>query len=341
MNLDVVPDNVLERLAMTLGVVPSPVVRVLWGVAIVRIVLPALDLGIFDAIDEGATTPEDIAKKTSCDVDGMRSMLAALNGFGFLMGRSGQYSLTSSTKKWMTAGAKNTMKPALQFAATLDEMMQKIPESVRTGKRGGIHEEPHPPEWWRRYMEGLGAIAKITGVELARRVKLDAPKKLLDVGGGHGGYSVAFCKKHPSLQATVLDLPEAARVGRDLVAREEMSERITYLDGDLRKTEWGEGYDVVFLFNILHNLTEDECKAALKKARAAGKMLLILDGERASGDGNLNAAEGFGELFFFSISASMTWPDKTLREWCHAAGFESVKRMKLFTFPSSICLVCR
>jgi hypothetical protein len=269
MNLDVVPDNVLERVAMALGIVPAPVVRVLWGVAVTRVVLPALDFGVFDAIDAGAVTVDDIATKTGCDKDGMRSLLAALNGFGYLRRGKGRYSLAPATKKWITSNSKTSMRSALEFAATLDEMMARIPDAVRTGRRGGLHEEPHPPEWWRRYMEGLGAVSKLTGSELARRVKLKAPKRLLDVGGGHGMYSVAFCRRHPDLMATVLDLPEAANVGRSIVEREGFAERVRYQHGDLRTSVWGAGFDVVLLFNILHNLTAEDALAALKRARAA------------------------------------------------------------------------
>lgn len=343
MKLDAVPEGFLERVAVAAGLVPSPVVRVLWGVAIVRIVLPALKLGVFEAIGDGTKSPEEVAATIGCDVDGTRVMLAALNGFDFLERKGGRFSLSASTKKWILAGP-GSMRAALEFAEVLDEMMAGVEESVRTGKRGGLHETPHPPDWWRRYMEGLACLSPHTGAEIARTVKLSQPKRLLDVAGGHGMYAAAFCKKHPGLSATVLDLPEAARVGRDIVARAGMGERIDFLEGDLRSTPWPRDNDVVLLFNILHNLVAEEAQRALTSAKAAlrpGGVLAILDGEHAGHDGDLNSAEGFGELFFFSVSASSTWPEPTLRRWLLEAGFVDVKRKKLLTFPSTILLVAR
>lgn len=352
MKLDVVPEGVLERVAVAAGILPSPIVRVMWGVAIVRIVLPALKLGVFEAIGPDAwRTPEEVAKAIGCDVEGTRVMLAALNGFDYLERSDGKYALTSESKKWIVSTSSSSMKAALEFAENLDEMMAGIEHAVRTGKRGGMHDQPHSKEWWRRYMEGLGALSVHTGKEVARKVKLarasgsdHAPRSLLDVGGGHGGYAMAFCKRHATLKATVLDLPEACEAGRAIVARAGMSDRVTHQDGDLRHADWGGPHDVILLFNILHNLPEPEARAAILKAHtvlAPGGTVAILDGEHTGKTGDLNSAEGFGELFFFTVSSSSTWPEPTLRDWLAHAGFEDIQRKGLLTFPSTILLVAR
>lgn len=347
MKLDAVPEGVLERVAVAAGLVPAPIVRVMWGVAIVRIVLPALKLGVFEAIGADSwKSAEEVAKAIGCDVEGTRVMLAALNGFDFLQRSDGKYALTSESQKWILGTSPKSVKAALEFAENLDEMMGGIENAVRTGKRGGLHDVPHSKEWWRRYMEGLGALSVHTGAEVARKVKLGnaTPKKLLDVGGGHGGYAMAFCKKHPSLTATVLDLPEACEAGRAIVQRAGMSDRVVHLAGDLRHADWGEQHDVVLLFNILHNLPEAEARAAILKAHtvlAPGGTVVILDGEHTGKTGDLNSAEGFGELFFFTVSASSTWPESTLRDWLTHAGFTGTKRMGLLTFPSTILLSAR
>jgi hypothetical protein len=142
----------------------------------------------------------------------------------------------------------------------------------------------------------------------------------------------------------VLDLPEACEAGRVIVARHGMSERVKHVDGDLRHSDWGDQHDVILLFNILHNLPEAEARAAILKAHTTlvpGGTLVILDGEHTGKTGDLNSAEGFGELFFFTVSASSTWPEPTLRDWLQHAGFAAAKRMNLLTFPSTILLAAR
>ena len=65
------------------------------------------------------------------------------------------------------------------------------------------------PEW-ERYQRAMRAIAGLGATELARRVSLPTrARAMLDIGGSHGYYAVAFCRRHPRLRATVLERPEA------------------------------------------------------------------------------------------------------------------------------------
>ncbi len=43
---------------------------------------------------------------------------------------------------------------------------------------------------------------------MAKRVNLNGHNRLLDVGGGSGAYSLAFCAANPRLSATILDFPQ-------------------------------------------------------------------------------------------------------------------------------------
>ena len=344
MKLEAVPEGALERVGAALGLLPTPVVRLLWSVILPRIFIPALKLGVFDALAAGNETPEQLATACRCDAEGMSVLLAALNGFGFLRRSRGRYRLTRDAAKWIVTSSPSSIRPAFAFAEVLEEMMAGIEETVRTGRRGDLHQKPHPPEFWRGYMEGLGAVARMVGIEIARRTTLGNPKRILDVGGGHGCYSVALCKRYPGCSAEVLDLAPACSVGRDIVTKLGFSDRVSFREGDLRTAAWGSGYDAVLLFNILHNLPEPETRDALRRAREAlnpGGTLLIFDGAHSGKTGDLNSAEGFGELFFFSVSASKTWPESTLREWMQAAGFEGIRRTRLFSFPNTVLLAAR
>ena len=71
--------------------------------------------------------------------------------------------------------------------------------------------------------------------------------KLLDVGGGSGAYSIAFCAANQHLRATILDFPETMDTAK-LYAREAgFSDRIAHLAGNAVKVEWPDGHDIVLL----------------------------------------------------------------------------------------------
>ena len=64
------------------------------------------------------------------------------------------------------------------------------------------------------YIRGLFEISRPEHDANAALVPVDSPHRLVDVAGGHGAFSMAMCRRHPGLEATVIDLPPSAAVGR-------------------------------------------------------------------------------------------------------------------------------
>ncbi|MBI3183260.1 MAG: methyltransferase domain-containing protein [Myxococcales bacterium] len=342
MRIGPIPENFLERAVSMLGLFPDPLVTVMWGMTVSRAVIAAARLGLFDAIGEGEKDAGEIASATRCNPASLEALLKALNGFGFLVRRRGRYSLSGSTRKWLSGASRQSIADGVLFGGELWELLAEMEQAVRSGEGTNFHHAGKPESFWRAYMRGLASFARFTRGEVARKVPFARPpERVLDVAGGHGMYSAALCLRHPGLRVEVLDLPEAAKQGRELVAEEGLSERIVYREGDLRSSTWGEGYDGLLLFNILHTLTEPEAREAIQRARAAlrpGGTLAIFDSEHEGGEGNLTAAAGFGELFFFLVARSRAWPEPTLRDWLAGAGFRNLRRRRLLTAPMTVFL---
>lgn len=70
-------------------------------------------------------------------------------------------------------------------------------------------------------------------------------KKLLDLGGGHGLYAIAFTKLNENLQAFVFDLPPVTQKTKYFIEKYGAS-RVDIIPGDFFKDEIGSGYDVIF-----------------------------------------------------------------------------------------------
>jgi cyclopropane fatty-acyl-phospholipid synthase-like methyltransferase len=99
---------------------------------------------------------------------------------------------------------------------------------------------------------GLHRDALRIAPALVERLPLEGREQLLDVGGGAGTYSLAFCRHFPKLCATVYDLPTAARLARSTVAAAGMSDRIQVIDGNFLKDPLPRSYDVAFMSNVIH-----------------------------------------------------------------------------------------
>lgn len=345
MRMGVVPQGPLERLAFATGAVPEPLVAAFWGMGLSRVLIAGVRMGVFDALAGGPRTPTEVAETTGTDAAGMETLLNALNGFGYVSRRDGVYANAPQAAKWLATAAKGSQAESMWFFADLWDAVAVMEEGVRTGVPLDFHHKDRPPEFWEHYMRTLAQFAGITAAEIVRRVRFASPpRRLLDVGGGHGAYATAFCRKYEGLSAEVLDLPPATRIGRRLVEEQGMAERVTYREGDLREAEWGEGYDVVLIFNVLHNLSEAESVAAIeaaKRALAPGGTLVVLDSEHTGGDGDLSTTSGFNELFFFVVSGARAYPEGVMSGWMRDAGFSNVRRRKLFSVPDAVVITGR
>jgi len=83
-------------------------------------------------------------------------------------------------------------------------------------------------------------------------IDLSGRKKLLDVGGGPGSYSISACRMYPELTAVLFDLPETVEIAKEVIARENMQDRITLRPGNWDTDSFGEGFDAALLSNVMH-----------------------------------------------------------------------------------------
>jgi protein-L-isoaspartate O-methyltransferase len=70
-------------------------------------------------------------------------------------------------------------------------------------------------------------------------------RRILDLGGGHGLYAIAFTGLNSKLEAVVFDLPKIVQVTRKYVDAYN-AERIHIIPGDFYKDDIGRDYDAVF-----------------------------------------------------------------------------------------------
>ncbi len=342
----IVTYNPFLQLLFASGQVPMPLLEVFWSMGMSRSIIAGVRLGIFDVLALDAKDAATIANSINGDPNSVKVLLDALTGFGYLHRKAGLYSLTSKSRKWLQSTTSNSLVEGIRFIGDLFQGIEPIETAILTGKVDNFHHKTNSPDFWRDYMRGLAKIASLVSEQVIRRIPVSnaEPKRLLDVGGGHGMFSVAFCRRYPTAQAEILDLPEVLPHGQALVKEAGYAERIQYRSGDLRTIEWGDNFDVVFLFNILHNLSAAECATAISKAHTALRpsgRIVILDSQHEGGQDQLSALAGFNELFFFLVSGSQAWPEATIRDWLQSSNFQNCKRGTTIPLPGLLMLTAQ
>src|SRR5690606_31341659 len=212
----------------------------------------------------------------------------------------------------------------------------QLPEVVRGGTPVRHHDADPDDAYWQRYMLGQFELARLTAGAVARRVVVPrGARAVLDIGGGHGWYSVALCRRHAGLSATVLDLPGSARAGRRIVAATGYADRVRHWEGDALATDLAGPYDVVLCFNVIHHLAAADVPDLFRRIRAALRphgTFAVLDGF-VEEHGRGTAAGDLLGLFTYLSSGSRSYPPAQLRTWLADAGFSEPRRSALRRVP--------
>ncbi len=343
MKIKLSPENLFEAIAKLSGKIPVPLLDIYYGGAYSKTLITALRLGIIEQLKDGAKPADEIADKTGYSINGIRTILVALAGFDYIKKDGDQYMLNAISKRWLLKNSPESVTDAILFVGEVFDVMNNMEEMIKTGNVPDFHSSGKPEKFWKTYMRSLATFAKLTSFEIAKKAiyRGKSPKRLLDVGGGHGIYSIAFCKRFQDLKADIIDLPMAAKEGGKIVEENGFSDRIDFIEGDMLKTEWNKGYDLILLFNVIHTIEFDESRELIKKAYESlknGGTLLLLDSENNEGEGHISATTGFNELLFYIITGKCTYPEVDVINWMKSAGFRNVIKRRLLTVPMSLYL---
>lgn len=218
------------------------------------------------------------------------------------------------------------------------EWWGRLEDVVRTGENVEIHSADPTDPIWRTYIRGQFELARNSAPEVAKKLKLPgSPRRLLDVAGAHGWFSVALCRQHEGLEATVVDLPPSAAVGREIVAEAGMADRVRHVDGNAFEVDLGGPYDAALCFNLIHHLSPEENVRLFRRihdALAPGGVFAVLDlftSEKGKAPDAAGAALG---LFFYLTSGTATYSPSQLAKWLDEAGFSAPKRIGIRRNPA-------
>jgi 2-polyprenyl-3-methyl-5-hydroxy-6-metoxy-1,4-benzoquinol methylase len=308
-----------------------------------RIVMAGTRLGVFEALAEAPAGPAAVAERTGIDRDGADVLLVALAALGYVQPEpDGAYSLTPTARRWLAGNGLTGFVG--DFVQHTWEHFARLEDVLQGGPPDGLHERDPEDPYWETYQHAMYALARENAPAVARAIGARSPRRLLDIGGGPGTYAAALCRLHEELEATVVELPPAAEIGRELVALEGFGERIRYRAGDAFELDLGSGYDVVTVHQVLHNLPADRCAELVRRACAAlrpGGTLAILEIERPPpGRTGTRLAGALGVLFWI-LQHTRTYTAEEITTWMRQAGCRRTKLKRLPKMPGTVLAIGR
>jgi SAM-dependent methyltransferase len=337
MKLSAVPENPLEWLARAAGAVPTPILDTLIALLLARSVMVATRLDIFEALAGGPLLPDEVAARCGTDPSATAKLLSALAGADYLTYDAGRYGLAPVARKWLLKDSPHSLRDAILLQLLDARFIEHLDDFVRSGEPVHMHEGLTTDEW-ALYMRGMRSGATLAASELVRRVPVPSgARAMLDIGGAHGYYSVALCRRHLDLRSTILDLPEACAAAAPLLAAEGMGDRVVYQPGNALTTDLGvETYDLVLIANLAHHFSAGANRALVRRiARALrpGGALVFAEVMRPRTPGDAGQAGALADLYFALTSESGAWSFEEMAAWQREAGLIPRKPMRLLTAP--------
>ncbi|MCB8822505.1 class I SAM-dependent methyltransferase [Microvirga rosea] len=346
MRLGAHAETVLEWLALRLNLGPKPLADTQAAFQFAQIIMCASKAGLFEALQDGGRTAEEIAALRSTNPRATSKVLDALLAHGYLQYRNGRYELNRLSRKWLLADSPYTLVHKLDF----QEVEWRWTEGFDQWLYDGIAQDMHRTlraEEWRRYQWGMRDFSTAPATEVAWRARMPAgAQTLLDIGGSHGFYSVQLCRRHQELTATILELPEAIPTAAEILAREGMGHRVAHVAGNALDDDLGADiYDAVLIANLVHHFdTEQNLRLVQKVARALrpGGVLMIMDAIRIASPTEANRPDrrlgAVLDVFFALTSASGTCSVEAIQEWQRTAGLRILRPIWLKTMPGAALL---
>jgi predicted O-methyltransferase YrrM len=226
-----------------------------------RALLTAVELNLFNAVGQGATAAE-AAGRLQADERATEMLMNALVALEMLQKKDGVFRNTQLAAQYFTVSSSDNLRLALMHTASLWDSWSTLTECVRTGtsqQRASV--EGRDQRWTEAFIAAMDRNVAERAPLVTRAVDISGVRRMLDVGGGSGGYSIAFAKASPELHAEVLDLPAVLPLTQQYIEKSGLTDRVKTRAGDLKRDEFGHDYDLVFVSAICHMLgpVENEC----------------------------------------------------------------------------------
>ncbi len=297
-----------------------------------RALLTSIELDVYTAVGDGATAAE-VARRLATDPRATEMLLNALVALGTLTKREGAFYSGPLAGRFLAAGGAVAARPALMHIVHMWDRWSTLTECVRQGTAVTYQEhEERDPKWTEAFIAAMHANAAQRAPAVAEAVGLEGVRRLLDVGGGSGAYSIAFAQAAPELTAEVFDLPRVVRIAEGHIARAGFSGRVKTRAGDLRTDAFGEGWDLILVSAICHMLSPQENQDLLRRCYAAlapGGRLVIQDFILEPDKTAPPQAALFSLNMLVGTPAGASYSQPEYAAWLAAAGFAGIRCLPL------------
>lgn len=321
------------------SVSPEPIMRLASGFMAAKHLFAASELGLFEALADTPANVDVLAARTGLTRRAARISADAMVALG-LLERGGDLYRNSPVAAQFLAGATPAdLRPLLRF---WDQISYPTWETLAEALGSGPPREVFELDDTQQQIVSAGIEAVLAGPAraLPEVVDLSDRRRLLDVGGGTGSWSLAIARRYPQLRATVFDLPVVSDMARARIAEDGLADRIAVVAGDAMAGDLPPDHDLFLVANLVHYWSPEDNHALLRRIRdvaPAGARLLLADfWTNPTHTEPVHAALMAGE-FAVHLRGGDVYSVEEIRSWLPESGWTFLEHLPL-AGPQSVVI---
>ena len=265
--------------------------RAQWAGAIIA---NSTQLKIFDAVDLGFRSADEVARETGIQPRAAEILLNALVSLELLTKDEKGYSTTEESHYYMVSTSPLFVGGYFQARPAFAKAWQDMAEILTTGKPGAeINKDETAQEFFPDLAAALFPMNFAYGQRLAEYLKIaerTEKVRVLDLACGSAVWSIPLARANKNVHVDALDFAPVLDVARRFTEKAGVKEQYAYLSGNWQDIALAENtYDVVILGHILHSEGKgrsfellSHVYGALKKGGTVAIAEFLVDSSRTS-----------------------------------------------------------
>lgn len=327
--------------------------RAIWDIWLSMYRLPAMavadELGVFAALEAGPATAGETARRLGFNERATAVLFSLLSALGLIVSRGGRHELADVARIYLLPHSPYYWGPLLRTLGVLPQQRAALIRALQSADEvPALSSDRLPSRAWERGQIDWAQAESVTrimhchslpaSVGVARSGQLAGIRRLLDIGGGSGCFSIALAQHFPEIQCTVMELPAVCEVARSYIEEGGVSDRVSTVAADMFHDAWPCGYDGVFFSNIFHDWSAETNLLLARRAYDAlpggGRIVLhemLLDED---GSGPMTTASFSVLMMLGTQGRQYTFSD--LRQILTTAGFADIHATASYGYYSMV-----
>ena len=247
-----------------------------------RVILTAAELDLFTKLDKDSISARDLSAMLDLNERATTRILDCLIAFGLLEKQNDCYR-TTEMGSYLSSIHPQSILPSVKHANRLWNNWSHLTVAIREGTNPNLQPlgaNTVSGEETKAFIGSMHVGARQLSIKISDAYDLRPFRRLLDIGGGSGAYTIAFLQKNPQLQAIIFDLEGVIPIAEEKVREEKLQNRVSFVVGDYNEDELPGGCDLALLSAVIHQNSPEQNLSLFQKIYSVlelGGVLLIRD----------------------------------------------------------------